>query len=128
MLLKEVIELNKVFEKIQTLDLDINIVYEIYNLQSIINNDLDFYFKKLNEIIEKYGEKDEKGNILYDQNNNIKINKDKISDCNQELLQLENIKSKNEYYISSKFIDILKEKNIQINLLQFNLLEKIKRG
>lgn len=128
MLLKEVIELNKVFEKIQTLDLDINIVYEIYNLQSIINNDLDFYFKKLNEIIEKYGEKDEKGNILYDQNNNIKINKDKINDCNQELLQLENIKSKNEYYISSKFIDILKEKNIQINLLQFNLLEKIKRG
>lgn len=128
MLLKEVIELNKVFEKIQTLDLDINIVYEIYNLQSIINSDLDFYFKKLNEIIEKYGEKDEKGNILYDKNNNIKINKDKISDCNQELLQLENIKSKNEYYISSKFIDILKEKNIQINLIQFNLLEKIKRG
>ena len=65
-----------------------------YNLSKIFaraREELEFYQQKLKEIITQYGEKDENGNLIFLENENISIPKDKIKECQKEITDLQNL-------------------------------------
>ena len=63
-----------------------------YNLSKIFaraREELEFYQEKFKEIITQYGEKDENGNLIFLENENVSIQKDKVEECKKEITDRE---------------------------------------
>ena len=59
-----------------------------YNLSKIFaraREELEFYQERFKEIVTQYGEKDENGNLIFLENENVSIPKDKIEKCQKEI-------------------------------------------
>ncbi|MDD7793702.1 hypothetical protein [Clostridium sp. 'White wine YQ'] len=73
--------------------LPIKVSYALAKNIAKIDSELKIYNKEREKLIDKYAEKDEKGNIISYENGNIKIKYDCIEDFNKdnkELLEIEN--------------------------------------
>jgi len=66
--------------------------YKIAKVLSQLESDYEFYTKKLRKIIEKYGEKDEEGNPIIE-NDHVRINPDFLKLAEDELAELNQIES-----------------------------------
>lgn len=85
----KVVDLQSLHEKIRTQKLSIKVAYKISKLFAAVEKEVDFYREKLQEIIDKYGEKDENGNpVPADNGFGIKVQKDKIEECQKDLNEL----------------------------------------
>lgn len=65
-----------------------------YNLSKIFaraREELEFYQEKFKEIVTRYGEKDKNGNLIFLENENVSIPKDKIEECQKEITDLQNL-------------------------------------
>jgi len=83
---------NKGYELIKDHKLPIQVAYRMAKLTKKCQEDYDFYRKKMNEIIQEYGQRDEQGNYVYDEQGvSILIQEDKKKECRQAMLELENL-------------------------------------
>lgn len=67
----------------------ISLAYKFNKLMNSVDKELDFFQEKLNAILEKYAERDEQGNYVQLTPNNIKIQEDKMDECQKELNELQ---------------------------------------
>lgn len=89
-----IFELKGMFDTItqmSTIKLPILLSYKISKLMKEAEKDVEFYNKKLSEIIKAYAEVDEAGQIVYLDKNSIKIQKGNEEECQKELIALDNL-------------------------------------
>lgn len=88
------LSIEKLYSTLSTLTqnpMPMRLAYKFSKFSSKIEEDYNFFIKKTREIIFKYAQVDENGQIQYNENGNIMIKQDCISQTNQELQELEEI-------------------------------------
>lgn len=87
--MSKVVNLQDLHEKIRDQKLSIKVAYKFSKLFTEIDRESEFYRTKLQEIIDKYSEKDEDGNpVPADGGVGIKIQQDLLMECQKELNEL----------------------------------------
>jgi hypothetical protein len=80
-----------VLSKLNNMKLNIKVSYAVAKNISKIEKELEIYNKEKAKLIDKYGEKDEEGNLKVDEAGNIEItDKENWSKDIKELLEIEN--------------------------------------
>ena len=79
-------------KKLSTYQLKTKIAYQIARLMREINKEYELFQKTRQNLAIKYAEKNEKNEIIIDENGNYKIKNDKINICNKEITELINTK------------------------------------
>lgn len=87
MKIKQLIEAKGVIMPLIQEKLSPKLSYKLMKFIKEIEVEEDFYTKKLNELVDKYGERDENNNLIY-ADNGVKIREDKMPDCNSELQEI----------------------------------------
>ena len=87
--INDVIALKEIYPNFEGRFLPIKASYKMAKVFKEINENYNFYTEKLNEIISEYAQRDEDGNVVQtDGGTGIKIQQDKIEECNQKLNEL----------------------------------------
>ena len=91
MKLYELLEARTVINKNidQTKSISAALAYKIMKLMKNTQNDCDFYQEKFNAILTEYGEKDDNGQLIQE-NNGIKIQDGKMEECTSKVNELNN--------------------------------------
>ncbi len=91
MKLYELLEVRTVINKNidQTKLISADLAYKIMKLMKNTQNDCDFYQEKFNAILAEYGEKDDDGQLIQE-NNGIKIQDGKMEECTSKVNELNN--------------------------------------
>lgn len=91
MKLYELLEARTVINKNidQTESISAPFAYKIMKLMKNTQNDCDFYQEKFNAILTEYGEKDDNGQLIQE-NNGIKIQDGKMEECTSKVNELNN--------------------------------------
>ena len=91
MKLYELLEARTVINKNidQTKSISAALAYKIMKLMKNTQNDCDFYQEKFNAILNEYGEKDNDGQLVQE-NNGIKIQDGKMEECTSKVNELNN--------------------------------------
>ena len=91
MKLYELLEARTVINKNidQTKSISAPLAYKIMKLIKSTQNDCDFYQEKFNAILTEYGEKDDNGQLIQE-NNGIKIQDGKMEECTSKVNELNN--------------------------------------
>lgn len=73
--------------------------YKINKIRKAIEKEGDFYSVKFQEIINTYAKKDENGELIFSEDGEqIIIQDDKIEECNQALVELQNLEVQIDNY------------------------------
>ena len=73
--------------------------YKINKIRKNVEKESEFYSDKFQEIVDKYAQKDDDGKIKFsDDGNQILIQQDKISECNDALEDLQNLEVEIDNY------------------------------
>lgn len=73
--------------------------YKLNKIRKNVEKEADFYSDKFQEIVDTYAKKDEEGNVVFSEDGNqIMIIEDKIEECNEKLLDLQNLEVEIENY------------------------------
>lgn len=87
MKIKQLIEAKRVIMPLVQEKLSPRLSYKLMKFIKEIEVEEDFYNKKLNELVDKYGERDDNDKLVYT-DNGVKIREDKMPDCNAELQEI----------------------------------------
>lgn len=88
--LREIIDSTDVLRKLAGENLRGRTAFQISKLLKKLEEELDLFNKTRVEIIKKYGEKDDNGELKTDDNGNVKIVEESVNAFNQEMLDLLN--------------------------------------
>lgn len=73
--------------------------YKLNKIRKAIEKESEFYSEKFQEIINQYAQKDEDGNLAFSEDGDqIMIKPDVIEECNQALIDLQNLEVQIENY------------------------------
>lgn len=86
-----------ILSRVVSLKLPISLSYKVHGLLKIVQPEIDFYYQQLNAIIAEYAEKDEEGKYVTTNPQSIKIQEDKLPECQQKLNELNSISASNEF-------------------------------
>ena len=105
-------------KELLTQKLPIRTAYNLSKIFARAREELKFYQEKFKEIVTQYGEKDEKGNLIFLDNENISIPKDKIEECQKEITDLQNLELEiPDYSISLDSLEAIKISLDEISIL-----------
>lgn len=82
-------------------EINFKLSYTIYKIFCECEKQLDFYRNEMKKIIEKYGERDDKNNLIV-QDGEVKIQEDFIDECQNRIDELNNV----EIFLNANFIQI----------------------
>ena len=112
-------------KELLTQKLPIRTAYNLSKIFARAREELEFYQEKFKEIITQYGEKDESGNLIFLENENISIQKDKIEECQKEITDLQNLELEiPDYSISLDSLETIKISLDEISVLLPFICEK----
>lgn len=100
-ILRDIPKLSEIIKK----QLPVKVSYAIAKNIAKIEAELNVYDKEREKLIEKYSVKDEQGKTIVDENNQIKIREENITDWNRDIKELLSIE--NEVDIHKFSIDAL---------------------
>lgn len=100
-ILRDIPKLSEIIKK----QLPVKVSYAIAKNIAKIEAELNVYNKEREKLIEKYSVKDEQGKTIVDENNQIKIREENITDWNRDIKELLSIE--NEVDIHKFSIDAL---------------------
>lgn len=92
--MKDILPLNEFYQRVKNNNkLSIKTAYKFSKLFSNLDNEVAFYQNKISELIQRYGARDENGNLIStDDKNYISIKEDERQECEKELNELADIK------------------------------------
>ena len=88
--LKDIIEGTDVLRKLAGKSLRGKTAFQISKLLKRLEDELTFFNTTRVEIIKKYSETDENGELVQDENGNVKLKEDKLNEFNAEITELLN--------------------------------------
>lgn len=110
--------LYQVYLKIKDLSFPIKTSYSLAKLGQALEKEIPFYDSELSKIINTYGERDEKGNLIQVENGNIKIQSEKIDECAQKMNELGEL----QVEIECEKIPLESLGNIELSVQELNAL------
>ena len=88
----EVLEFQKLYEKIKDSKMPFKTAYKFSKLIKALEVEIQFYQEKFGELVEKFAERDEEGGFIFlDEGQGVKIKKEDIQECNQQMADLNNL-------------------------------------
>lgn len=90
MTLNDIFNAVPALREISTKEFPGSVTFKIARLIRELDKEIQLFEEERNKIANKYGEKDENGNLVIQEGGNIKILDNKIQDCNEELQALFN--------------------------------------
>lgn len=87
MKIKQLIEAKRVIMPLVQEKLSPKLSYKLMKFIKAIEVEEDFYNKKLNELVDKYGERDGENKLVYT-DSGVKIQEGKMEACNEELQEI----------------------------------------
>ena len=109
MIMNQIINFLNIYPQIKNKKTNIQTIYKLNKIFEFCEKESKFYFNKLNDIFNKYGEKDKEGNLIKTESG-ISIKKEKIQECEKEIQELLNI-------------EVTFDNNLKINLNDLNDFE-----
>lgn len=120
--INDVIALKEIYPNFEGKFLPIKASYKMAKIFKEINENYNFYTDKLNEIISEYAQRDEDGNVVQtDGGTGIKIQKDKIEECNKKLNELSEL----EVYVPDVDLSIDDFGDISLPIEDMLVLSKV---
>lgn len=117
--LKEVLQIVPILQDLSQKSFSGSISFKIARLIRELDKELILMNKAKQELIEKYGKRDENGSLIITEEGQVKV--DKPEECNEELQKLlDTIVEINANKLSIEIFD-----SIQISPMQANILEMI---
>ena len=92
MTVRQLIEAKKVIMSLIQEKLSPKLSYKLMKFVSKIEVEEDFYNKKVNELVDKYGERDDEGRLIYT-DTGVKIQEDKMQICDSELRKIGDVEA-----------------------------------
>ncbi len=86
--LNELIEVSPIFQKLATQPFPGKTVFKIAKIMKAIDNEVACFETARKGVIERYGARKENGELDVTEDNQVKIQPDKIEDCNREMVEL----------------------------------------
>jgi len=86
--LNDVVNATETFNKIMQQSFKGSLAFKIARLARELDKEMQTFNTERQKIIQKYGEKDENGELIIDENNNVKFNKTNLAEINQEFNSL----------------------------------------
>ena len=77
--------------QLKSQEMPLRLSYKFSKLLSKIEKDSEFFIEKTREVILKYAEKDENGNLVQTEDGNIRIQTGKIEEANKAMMELNDI-------------------------------------
>lgn len=90
MKMSQIIGVKRVVDEMRQTKFASQTAYKLMKLSKAIDAENDFYIDKLKEIINEFGERDDDGNLVKD-DDGVKICKTKFDECQRALAELNNI-------------------------------------
>lgn len=90
MTLNDIFNAVPALREISTKEFPGSVTFKIARLIRELDKEIQLFDEERSKIANKYGEKDENGNLVIQEGGNIKILDNKIQDCNEELQALFN--------------------------------------
>lgn len=88
----QILEFQFFYDKIKEKEMSIKTAYKFSKLVSRLDTEIKFYEKKFQSILEKYGEKDEKGNFkLTEDKKGVVIKQEDLLACQKEVEELHSL-------------------------------------
>ena len=85
----------QVYPKLKELPLNIKTSYTLSKIHQLALLDIEFYKNSFSNIINKYGQRDEEGNLKVGEDNFIPIIEGELERCQKEIGELENLEIDN---------------------------------
>lgn len=86
--LNDVVSATQTFNKLMQQPVKGSVAFKIARLARELDKEMQTFNAERQKIIDKYGEKDENGQLISDENNNIKFDSSKIQEINEEFNSL----------------------------------------
>ena len=113
------IEIQQLLNKIKNEEVSLKTAYKFNKIINSIEKELSFYYNKLNEIIEKYSEKDDNGKpLLSEDKTSIQIEKDKLNECQLEMKELSEV----DFNIEDIYFSLDELEKIKLTILETRVL------
>ena len=87
---REILNSAEIMQKLSKRQFKGRVAFQIARILRYIDEELKSFNEARSNLIEVYGERDESDNLVMDEKNNYKIQKDKITELNQEIEELLN--------------------------------------
>lgn len=87
---REILNSAEIMQKLSKRQFKGKVAFQIARILRYIDEELKSFNEARSNLIEVYGERDGSDNLVMDENNNYKIQKDKITELNQEIEELLN--------------------------------------
>lgn len=91
MKLQTIETLHSSLTQLKSQEMPLRLSYKFSKLLSKIEKDSEFFTEKTREVILKYAEKDENGDLVQTEDGNIRIQTDKIEEANKAMMELNDI-------------------------------------
>ena len=96
MKIAKILAFEQVYPKLKNLPLNVKTSFTLSKIHQLALLDIEIYKNSLSNIINKYGQKDENGNLKISENDNfIPVEENKIKECQKEMEELENVEVNN---------------------------------
>ena len=116
----EAFQLLNIRDQIMNQRLPIKVSYKFIKFFSQLENEAKFFNTTLQQIIEEYGKKDEKGNfILTEDGQGVKIQDDKFNECMEKMNELNNLEVNFSYTPEFKLSEL---DSLELEMRYINLL------
>lgn len=79
------------YQSIHNKQMPLKVAYKMNKLLASLDKEAEFYQTKFAEIVEKYAEKDEKGQYVMNDAVSVKVQEDKLDACQDEMTELQNL-------------------------------------
>ena len=87
---REILNSAQIMQQLSKRQFKGKVAFQIARILRYIDEELKSFNEARSNLIEVYGERDESDNLVMDEKNNYKIQKDKITELNQEIEELLN--------------------------------------
>lgn len=88
----QLLEFQSFYNEIKDKKMPLKTAYKFSKLLSKLDNEINFYQEKLQQILSKYGKKDKNGEfLLTEDKKGIQIKEDEVQNCQKEMEELHNL-------------------------------------
>lgn len=110
MRLSNVIELREVIGEYIDSDINFSTAYKFMKIIEITEKDYQFYIEKTKEIISTFGRKDEKGELIIENNGSVRINEEDIPAAQEKMDEMAEIEIDipEKYFVKLEDLEELK--------------------
>lgn len=86
--MSDVLKFQELYNKLKDKQIPLKTAYKLNKIFLLVDKEAQFYQSKFAEIVNKYAERDENGQYVMNDPSSVKIQADKLDDCQKELNEL----------------------------------------